>query len=405
MSQQQLERKLAQFIAEVREGRRQGSVLSLDRVDSAPMEDDALWSQLCLELENAGIPITTLREQKDWVISWFKKALLSGALQKETAPDEPRSPFDDKYRIPTPPVSDARRGGAKEVHGVLSDAGDDGGKEVYGVASPLSDSSRRLPRPVGTNFTRSATAPPPRPPKPKAKRWLHRRSNSSKLETAAYAGDLETLRLQLRSGTCTNPAYAEKALRAAARCGHAEVLELLLGWGTDVNSPDSKGQTALHNAVESSQSLAARLLLVNHANPEAKAKGNFNRAPLHYAATGSDLATLRVLLDFGAKMEAREYWGRTALHLAAEGGHEEAVRALVDHGADKEARDDLNRTPLYLAAEKGAEAIVRLLLDLGADRLAKSSSGKTALDRAKSHGQKGIVQLLQQERRLGTRTW
>lgn len=365
-------------------------MLSLDRVDSAPMEDDALWSQLCLELEDAGTPITTLREQKDWVISWFKKALLSGALQGGTAHDEPRSPFDDEYRIPTPPVSDAADGG---------------GKEVYEVASPLPGSGRRSPRPVGANFTRSATAPPPRPPRSKAKRWLHRRSNSSALETAAYVGDLETLRSQLGSDTCTDSAHAGKALRAAARCGHTEILELLLGCGTDANSPDSKGQTALHNAAEFSQPLAAQVLLMNHANPEAKAGGDFNRTPLHFAATSSDLATLRILLDFGAEMEAREYWGRTALHLAAAGGHEGAVGALVERGADKEARDDLNRTPLYLAAEKGAEAVVRVLLDLGADRMAKSSSGKTALDRAKSQGQKSIVQLLRQERRSGASTW
>ncbi|KAK7409434.1 hypothetical protein QQX98_008395 [Neonectria punicea] len=52
---------------------------------------------------------------------------------------------------------------------------------------------------------------------------------------------------------------------------------------------------------------------------------------------------------------------------AAESGHEGIVKLLLEKGANVEAKDDYGWTPLLWAAENGHEGIVKLLLEKGAD--------------------------------------
>lgn len=58
--------------------------------------------------------------------------------------------------------------------------------------------------------------------------------------------------------------------------------------------------------------------------------------------------------------------GHTALHAALACDHLEITRLLLDYGADIDALDETNATPLDVAATCGKEAIVRFLLDNGA---------------------------------------
>ena len=86
-----------------------------------------------------------------------------------------------------------------------------------------------------------------------------------------------------------------------------------------------------------------------------------------------------LLLDRGAKVDARDGDGATPLHNAAIGGHAEVAALLLDRGADKEARDgESEATPLYHAAAWGRNAVVELLLKRGANVNARSKAGVTA---------------------------
>lgn len=72
--------------------------------------------------------------------------------------------------------------------------------------------------------------------------------------------------------------------------------------------------------------------------------------------------------------------GRTPLHRAAECGSPDVVRLLLDRGADINARDELNGvTPLHLAAEHGRVDIVKVLIRHGADVTIQNRKGKTPL--------------------------
>ena len=69
----------------------------------------------------------------------------------------------------------------------------------------------------------------------------------------------------------------------------------------------------------------------------------------------------------------------TALHAAARGGHLSTIRLLLDRGADIEAKDPSEQTPLHIAASRGDQAAIGLLLDRGAGIDAKDSRKMTAL--------------------------
>ena len=57
----------------------------------------------------------------------------------------------------------------------------------------------------------------------------------------------------------------------------------------------------------------------------------------------------------------------------------EIVRLLVEHGADVTAKDKSSSTPLHLASSFGTPEIVRLLIERGVDITAEDESRKTPL--------------------------
>jgi ankyrin repeat protein len=85
-----------------------------------------------------------------------------------------------------------------------------------------------------------------------------------------------------------------------------------------------------------------------------------------YAAAFGNAETVKILIDAGAEVNARNSFDATALLWG--GADIDKVRLLVEHGADVNARSKIGRTPLHQAATcEGCSAIVRYLLSKGAD--------------------------------------
>ena len=112
---------------------------------------------------------------------------------------------------------------------------------------------------------------------------------------------------------------------------------------------------------------------------EAAEQDQLNRRLLS-AIDSKDPEEVRRLLDAGADANTRRSSAKdkpTALHIAAEAGDVDMVGLLLDRGAKIDARDKNRFTPLHTAASKNSADVCSLLLDRGADFDAGTRDGRT----------------------------
>jgi ankyrin repeat protein len=157
------------------------------------------------------------------------------------------------------------------------------------------------------------------------------------------------------------------AIFAAAIQGDTGAMETLLAANRRlVSAVSSDGWTPLHLAAHFSKQEAVRLLLNKGAKVDARSANAIENTPLHAAAAGRAAGVATLLLDHGASVNARQQGGWTALHAAARNGDIEFARILVEAGADVNARADNRQSPLDLALTKGQQAMVDWLEARGA---------------------------------------
>ncbi|TKW53856.1 Serine/threonine-protein phosphatase 6 regulatory ankyrin repeat subunit B [Colletotrichum tanaceti] len=140
------------------------------------------------------------------------------------------------------------------------------------------------------------------------------------------------------------------------------------------------------------------------------------RTPLAWTAARGMPGKARQLLEAGAASDVIvvDKHGKTALHWACAAKAIEVVKILLDHGAPIEARDPGDagascwargaeidssddfyaRTPLHLATYQGKASNVTALLELGADMEAKMTSGRTPLLNAIAYNQFATLEIL-----------
>jgi len=121
--------------------------------------------------------------------------------------------------------------------------------------------------------------------------------------------------------------------------------------------------------------------------------------PLSAAAAAGHEAIVRLLLNFGAEIEASDKYSRTALYQAVTWDHEAVVALLLHRGACPEGLyngsygfEDID-SPLQVAARNLNEPVMRMLIEAGADVNAKSWCGNP-LHFVAQGGDRKIVQLL-----------
>ncbi|ROT75698.1 ankyrin repeat-containing protein [Penaeus vannamei] len=109
-------------------------------------------------------------------------------------------------------------------------------------------------------------------------------------------------------------------------------------------------------------------------------------------------AIVRLLLEKGAKVNAKNKDGDRPLHSAVRGGSEAVVKTLLrKDGIKIDAADGAGRTPLHLAAEKGHNRIIQMLLKNGANVNAMRNDGWSALHEAAYNGHWTTLQQLRDQ--------
>ena len=178
----------------------------------------------------------------------------------------------------------------------------------------------------------------------------------------------------------------------AAKEGSVEEVRAALEAGADVNAQDDlflSMPPLMHAARRNPNPDVVRVLLDAGAELEAR-DWLWGMTSLAHAAWSNDNPdVVRLLLDAGADLNARdEFSDATPLHMAGHNENPDAVRALLDAGADLEARDENGNTPLMHAALRNQSPdVVRLLLDAGANLEARGSQRWTPLMMAAGYNQ------------------
>jgi ankyrin repeat protein len=227
---------------------------------------------------------------------------------------------------------------------------------------------------------------------------LRTSSFDSALQEAAEVGQADMVKLLLRYGSDVNyPATGKTPLHEALIAGRSHVAQLLeeagakrdfwanVGVGkieavrTTLTAdrswalrPDGVGRMPLDYAAANGQIEIAKLLLENGA-PIVDDPFSRTYVPLHYAIYHGSLPMVELLLKAGSSPDTALRVGHDApettppLQMAIDANDIEILKMLLAYKADLNVRNTRSQTPLHYAAALGKLEIVELLIRAGAD--------------------------------------
>ncbi|KAF3910665.1 Ankyrin-1 [Orbilia brochopaga] len=198
------------------------------------------------------------------------------------------------------------------------------------------------------------------------------------LHEAAFNGYTEIVRLLLKHKADTEILFknTRTPLHKTAERGEVDAAKALIEAGANIDAKDLSLWTPLYIAAMEGHEELAKLYLEKGAEVDCRATDG--STPLYAATKAKHRALVLLLLQSGAPMspevDKTEY---SALHEAADQGLTEIAKLLLEFGANIEARCKGKSTPLHIAVLKGHTKLVQLLLERKANPRAKDADGKT----------------------------
>jgi len=221
--------------------------------------------------------------------------------------------------------------------------------------------------------------------------------------------DMQKVRMLVDRGADVNARSkpGRTAVMVAARGDRsADIVRYLISKGADLKAVDGMKTTVLTAAAQGNDTETIRMMV--NAGLDVNAPDVLGMTPFIYAAANGNTAAVEMMLARGARVNHAsapasnsvkngpiELGSFTALLTAAPFGPPELIKMLLDAGADVNARDVRGMTPLMLAVatDRADPEIVKMLLGKGADRQIKSKAGETARDWAVKSGADGLAKL------------
>jgi quinoprotein dehydrogenase-associated probable ABC transporter substrate-binding protein len=250
--------------------------------------------------------------------------------------------------------------------------------------------------------------------------WLREGADlDQELSNAVLASDRKRVEFLLKKGAHVNKRNLQglAPMHVAARQRDSDMLALLADHHGDVNGRDSDDRTPLIHAVFRNHVPSVRVLLSYGAELEAADPNGYT--PLSIALEEGNFFAASALLEAGASVTttvgperlaplmliaSQPQVERRAASLAQGPGSVELAKELIARGADINTVSGTGVTALMIAAARNNSPMIALLVQQGANRNAETPDGKTALDIARENSSDQSVKALEmfsQQGRIG----
>ncbi|TSO77776.1 Ankyrin repeat and SOCS box protein 13 [Bagarius yarrelli] len=175
------------------------------------------------------------------------------------------------------------------------------------------------------------------------------------LHEACIQGQTQCVQLLLEAGACVNARNIDGSTPLCDACaaGNLECVKLLLEYGAMVNPPLFTF-SPLHEACMGGNPECVQHLIAKGALMEAH-DCHFG-TPLHVACARQHLDCVKVLLNSGANVNAAKIH-ETALHHAAKANNLEMIKLLVEFGGNVFAKDNLGKKPIRYTSPGSTAAL------------------------------------------------
>ena len=195
--------------------------------------------------------------------------------------------------------------------------------------------------------------------------------------------DEDVLKLLFQNGANANARNSNgmTPVHFASAFRNSTALESMLQNRGDVHVKDNSGYTPLHYASVINRDPEVYSLLMGNLSywqPTVQSLLNYGAkinicdtngdTPVHIAANSGNSIALEIMLRNGGDVGAKDYQGRTPLHLAAFGAgvgsgddtaHAHTIRILINHGADVNARDNNGKSPIDLCKDLACKSLMQ----------------------------------------------
>ncbi len=193
-----------------------------------------------------------------------------------------------------------------------------------------------------------------------------------------------------------NP-YADNKTKKADINVRTEMVKMLLENGADISIKDSEGKTVFDHTHDPKMLEMLNKYAIQKTDKGAKDTDvKIKTMDLISAVQKGDTEIVKMLLDKGADVNAKDNNGNAALIWAVDRKNTEIIKMLLDKGADVNVdvnvKDGSREPVLIYAIKKDNTEIVKILLDNGAD--VKSRAANMALSYASIFKNIEIIKML-----------